>query len=323
MKTPQLAITVTGLILALISGAAQAQTTFYFRATSNNLWNNGANWSTTSCSGSIANAIPTASDDVVICDAKTAVVTNTSTISSAYARTVTLDALTNARIEIQPDSSFDATLTLGSGSSPLTSTLGLGAGIRLLDAPGSSNKATLAFVSADHTLSGDVDNTSVQGFDDLAQITIADDKTLTCETMTVGGHLKILGDGKFVSRGSKIVAGIAAGTLVVAPYELDDLLGPDNEVPVWSVLGGETTLQFSSDISIVTGGSLVGDFVVGADPTDVMIVDEPLTTTGGLTISAGATLVVNQNLTMGSADHPCQIHDGSVDVVAGKSFTHH
>jgi hypothetical protein len=324
MKTLHL-VSIIAALAAGISASTGYATTFYFIVDSG-AWNVGTNWSTSSCNGSTANALPTATDDVVICGDNVAIVTNTNTISSAYAKTLTVESDTLARIDITPTSSFAATLTLGSGSSPLTSDLGSGfSAIALVDAAGSSNKATLAIVSADHTLVGDNSGglpVGIYGQDELAEITIASGKTLACRTMKVFGGLKVLGDGKFVSEGSTVEAGIEAGTLLLAPYELDDQVHSDVH-PVWSAAGGSTVLRFDAGISVITGGSLVGNFTIGPDPLDVIRVDEPITTTGGLTITSGATLDVNQNLTMGSEDHPCQIHDGSVDVAADKTFTHH
>ncbi len=306
-------------LLVLPCGKADATTYYFTGAAANDLWTNQDNWSTTSCSSGVANALPTANDDVVVCEDVTAEVTNTNSISSAYARTVTVQS--GGHINIQPTSSFAATLTLGSGSSLLTSTLST-AGIVLKDAVGSSNKATLAFVSADHTLVTEGGTTNVSGEDNLAEITIADDTTLTADRILIQGALKIIGDGKFVSEGSVVESINEGQLLLVQPYELDDLVAADDREPIWRIYGAGT-LQFGSGISVVTGGSLVGDFFIGGDPLGTIIVDEPLTTAGMLDLSSGGTLVVNQSLTIGSSGNASSIGAGTIEVAANKTFTCH
>jgi hypothetical protein len=315
MKTLQLIITVTTIVLALTSGAALATTYYFTDASADKAWNNGTNRSTVSCSGASANAVPTANDDGVICEGKVAEVTDT----SAVARTITVQSSHGARIDIKPSSGSAATLTLGSGSNPLTSALGDGTAILLLDVESSTNKATLAIVSADHTLQSG----QIAGSDDLAKITIASGKTLTYETGRIHGYLKIVRAGKFVSKGTIVQADILGKTVLIVPYELDDLVAADGTEPVWRIYP-EGTLQFSSDISVVTGGSLVGNFFSGGGSitTASIVVDEALTTTGSLTLS-GCRLVVNQNLTMGSTNHPCSAADCSIEVVANKTFIHY
>jgi hypothetical protein len=71
----------------------------------------------------------------------------------------------------------------------------------------------------------------------------------------------------------------------------------------------------------VTGGSLVGEFF-GADSDNTLIVARSLTTSGRLRLQNGATLVVNENLTMGS-EQAAEITAGSIQVDAGKTFTHY
>jgi len=313
MNTVRLIISVTAVVLVFAAGTSEAQTTRYFTdAAEDKDWNNPDNWKT-ACSGGSASAVPSATDDVVICATKVAEVTDT----TAVAKTVTVQGTTGTRIDIKPSFDSPATLTLGSGSGDLTSTPA-GEGIQLLDAADSSNKATLAFVSANHTLAG---NPGISGFDDLAEVTIASGKTLTCQSSKIAGHLKILGAGKFVSEGSTVQAIVSGGTLLVAPNELDDLILNDVR-PTWYAYGG--TLKFGSGISVVTGGSLTGHFQLGGSAElDLIIVDRSITTTGRLALLSGGRVIVNANLTCGSANNEAQITQGSIEVAADMTFIHY
>src|SRR5207249_1841891 len=149
---------------------AHAQTTYYFSPnTSSANWTDQV-WKTGSCSGTPTNNIPTASDPAVICANKVAIV-NT---SGAVALTVTINL--GAKIQIDPASS-DATLTLGSGTSDLTSTL---QGPIELNPNGAGHIAKLAFTSANHKLTN---SSFVRGFQDDAVVDIqTSGKTLTIDT---------------------------------------------------------------------------------------------------------------------------------------------
>ncbi len=311
--------TIQAMIIVVASLALGISTiladTYYFQPTGDTGdWSTSSNWkSGNSCSDITGpGATPDSDDDAVICATKIAEVTGT----TAVARNVTIEGVTGTRIDIKPTSGSSATLTLGSGSSPLTSNAA-GEGINLLDATGSSNKATLAFVSANHTLAGG----GILGSDDLAEITIASGKTLFLGNDShIQGNLKIVGAGKFVSVGGDVVAGPSGGTtLLVAPYEVDDDMFEDTR-PRWRAYSG-STLQFSSAISVMN--SLVGNFAIGGG-TDMIIVDKAITTTGKLSLlDSNGTLVVNQNLTMGSSGNGAEITAGTIEVAANKTFIHY
>jgi len=74
----------------------------------------------------------------------------------------------------------------------------------------------------------------------------------------------------------------------------------------------------------VTGGSLTGHFQLGGSADlDMIIVDKSITTTGRLALLSGGRVIVNENLTCGSANNEANITVGSIEVAANKTFIHY
>ncbi|HEY3243476.1 MAG TPA: hypothetical protein VGM03_08995, partial [Phycisphaerae bacterium] len=261
-------------------------------------------WTLDGCAGTNhPSAPPTANDDVVICSGKTAQVTDT----SAVARTVTNNG---TAIEVTPPSSTqDATLTLGSGSTNLSSYMGT---TKLMNAgSGSSHKATLALVSITHTF----ESGTVRGFADLAEINIAASIALINKD-SIRGQLTITSGsgGNFDNQGT-VWGDVSGGTILIKPYELTD-----NDLANWSTINGGK-LKFDSSINTVN--SLEGNFfmLAGSGVNEIQI-NKAITTSGLLSLDNG-NLKVNENFTAGSSGHPLDFHGGTIDVAAGKLFTHY
>ncbi len=123
---------------------------YFFVSAGDDSWNTQANWQTgVNCNnldGQGTGDIPSADDIAEICG------TNTSQIVGISAVAKTVIVRLQAMIEIEASQSNSATLTLGSGSTALTSTI-LGR-IKLLGPPNANDTttATLTITAVDHTL---------------------------------------------------------------------------------------------------------------------------------------------------------------------------
>jgi hypothetical protein len=301
MKSLTLLVAVIAIaVVAFPIGNAQAAT-YYFEQQDSTDWNDQDNWKT-ACSGGSPGAVPTASDDAVICSNTTADITDI----AAVAKTVTVQLV--SKIRILPTNA-DASLTLGSGASALTSSL---TGPIELHAGTSPNEATLAFTSADHTLSG---GSFVDGKDDDAQVSVlTSGKTLTL-TAGIRGHLVIHGSGNFANQGA-ITANINGGTLKVAiGGTLSDTAGDR-----WKTAILSTTAKLLFDASIGTVGTLNGNFVIDNGTLEM---DKAITTNGRLEQSNG-TVQVDENFTLDNDDtgSNADITGGQILVAAGKQFLH-
>ncbi len=303
-----LAALLVGFVGPLGPGSTQAvAATQYFTGTQNNEWTNDNNWES-ACSGGSPGAEPGASDDVVICASAVAHVTTT----TAVARTVTVQS--GARIDIRPGSG-DASLTLGSASDPLTSTL-TGTGRIELLTPTTSGIAILAFTSAsNHTLDG---GGSVRGRDNNAEIRIATSKTLTNSAM-IEGKLKITHttswEGTFANEAD--VGASESGTLLVQPYILND-----TSAAAWGVIANNSVLRFGSGINTIADGSLEGDFEIGNFANAEIDNDFPDLESSGRLFMSNGILTVSENLTLGSNNNNMSADGGRIDVAAGKTFIH-
>jgi len=294
--------------------SAHGQTTYFFKPSSSPaVWNDANNWKTgTNCSNaSGAGQIPSASEDAEICSNNVAQITGI----SAAARTITVRVL--GRIDIKPSDSADGVLTLGSGMSPLTSSL-TGDAIHLLKADSGSHVAVLTITAVDHTL----DDGIIEGQDDAALISVPGGLTLTKQDGQIEGQLQIVGDGAFVN--DALVFANANGTLLVGPVTLDDTPGDR-----WKAQSGSSSvhpiLKFGSAITTLSDGELEGDFTLaGLHPAEIENSASslnPLRTFGRLIMTKG-TLDVLQNLTMGSSGFVLDMTGGVIQVAAGKTFTH-
>src|SRR5262245_59206909 len=100
-----------------IAHVSRAQTRYFSPVNvSTGTWNDSNNWFSDSC-GTTPAGVPTANNEVEICSGKTARILDT----TAVAKRIAANAGT---IKIEPDSSHDATLTLGSGTVGLASNMG-------------------------------------------------------------------------------------------------------------------------------------------------------------------------------------------------------
>jgi hypothetical protein len=297
--------------IALGAGAStphqvQAQTTTYHFTDHNNNqdWNDSGNW-WSDCSETMAGAVPSASENAEICANKTAEITD----SAAVARTVTVRL--GGKIRVLPTTS-NASLTLGSGTADLTS--GLSGPIEL-NTNNAAHVATLAFVSANHTLAvGPTGGSFVRGFRDDAVIDIqTSGKALTIDTSTsIRGRLVISGAGDFTNQGF-VSANANGGTLTVAVGGTvsDTSTGDGNR---WRVSATNGTLVFNA-----TATGLVGNFLV--ESAGVLEIDHTVTTTGRLNQSQG-TVQVNGSFTLGGASHHANLTGGSIIVAATEHFVH-
>ncbi len=290
-------------LAALVIGSvpvALGDTLYFSPSLSSGNWDDEDNWKSTSCAGSPANDIPDAADDVVICTGKTATVGT----ANGAARTVASEG--TGKVEVTPGSGSgqNATLSLGSGSSDLTSS----APITLKDGGGPSI-AILAIVSANHTLSS-----GVGGEDSDAQISIAANKTLTNGGLIAGRLMVTSGSSATFVNDGVVYGNHPSGLITIAAYVVDDTADAD-----WQVINGGA-IKFDSSINTVN--ALDGDFFLlpGFGGSEIEI-NKSITTTGFLSQSIG-TLTLNENLTMGGSGSPLDFKGGTIDVAAGKFFTH-
>lgn len=221
---------------------------------------------------------PSASEDATICPDVVVTVCN----ALGVAKTVTLEGPSNptgsTRIDIDPEAA-DATLTLGSGESPLTSTLNSNTKIRLR--AHASNIATLRFVAANHTVARVNGSGDIVGYDDDARIVI-DGVALTSQ-VNIKGCLDIMDGtsaGSFINQGSVIAN--ASGTLDIAVTTIDDTAGSGRwRVRIWST----AVLRFLEEPDCLDGDFVVstGTLRAGGDGGD----DIDVVTTGDLTQTGG------------------------------------
>ena len=237
------------------------------------------------------------------------------TPAGAYGQTLTVDC--DATVHLTTNATYDNFVVNSGGTlniySPVTLTLNGGGTstvngtINLLGAG-----SELKFTTYNHSVIG---NGAIVGQHASAKIAIDGYTLINC--ITISGRLEITdgaSTGIFINQGR--VRADASGTLEISVDEVRD-----SSQGLWQSMHCDAILLFDSTIATMTAGNMDGDFELFAG---IIRLDEPLTTDGRLMMSGG-TLDVNQNTTMNADNNSlfCYICGGTIEVAAGKTFTHH
>ena len=176
---------------------------------------------------------------------------------------------------------------------------------------------------------------AIVGSDDAASIEIGyqsggSTPVVFTSEITIRGHLVIddvSGEsGSFTNEGT--VEADASGTLKVA---VAGTLADGTNADRWKVTANGAKLKFDSTIGVIS--TLDGNFIMPiGDSTSEMILDRELATNGRLQISSGVAGVVRinpngDNTVTFDADYatdpnPLDMQGGTIEVAAGKMFTH-